>query len=104
MARVPWVGALGAGVAEGGRAGGRECGTRDAGRGTRDAVRRRRGGRVGVGSTRAVVTQIIFVDDPREAKVADLDIARPAEQHVGGLEIAVQHVGRVQIAQRLEDL
>ena len=51
-----------------------------------------------------VQSPVILVDDAREAEVTDLDVARATEEHVGGLEVAVEDVGGVEVLERHEQL
>ena len=51
-----------------------------------------------------VQSPVILVDDARQAEVTDLDVARATEEHVGGLEVAVEDVGGVEVLERNEQL
>ena len=52
------------------------------------------GGHVLGEETRVVV---LGVGHPRQPEVADLEVTGGVEQEVGGLEVPVQHVGRVDV-------
>lgn len=41
---------------------------------------------------------------PRQAEVTDLEVAVGVEQQVGGLQVAVQHVGGVDVLQAPQQL
>ena len=47
---------------------------------------------------------VLLVNHARQPEVTDLDIARAAEEDVGGLEVAVEDVGGVEVLERHEQL
>ena len=53
------------------------------------------------------VTRILLWVDrepSRKTKIADLELAVGVDEQVAGLEVAVQHIGRVYVLQSAEDL
>ena len=47
---------------------------------------------------------VIRVRHPGESKIADFEIARCVEKKIGGLQVSVKHVGRVDVLQPAENL